>query len=146
MKNNLIKISYILIVFLMILCLKKVYAFTETELKNELENIDSQINQTNTEIAGLKTQMTDSLEQINRINTQISEYESQIKSTETNISNIQILLEQKKIELKKAEENYNRQKNILEKRLIAIYQSSQTTYLDLLLGSADLSDFISKYY
>lgn len=146
MKNNLKKITYILIVFLMIFCLKKVYATTETELKNQMESLNEQINQTNTEIAGLKTQMTDSLEQINRLNIQISEYESEIETTETSINSIQTILEQKKIELAEAEENYNKQKAILEKRLIAMYESSQTTYLDLLLGSADLSDFISKYY
>ena len=146
MKNNLKKITYILIVFLIIFCLKKVYATTETELQNQINSLDEQINQTNTEIAGLKTQMTDSLEQINRLNIQISEYENEIETTETNINNIQTILEQKKNELIEAEENYNKQKSILEKRLIAMYESSQTTYLDLLLGSADLSDFISKYY
>lgn len=146
MKNNLRRITYILLVFLLIFCLKNVYAVTEAELQGKKENIDEQINQTNTEIAGLKTQMTDSLEQINRLNAQIAEYENEIASTETSINNTKIVLEKKKKELKIAEENYNKQKAIMEERLIAMYESSQTTYLDLLLGSADLSDFISKYY
>lgn len=146
MKNNLRKISYILIMLIMLFCLTKVYAVTENELNEQLENIDAQINSTSTEIAGLKTQMTANLEQINRINIQIAEYEDEIQSTTKSIESIQSVLEGKKEELKVAEENYNKQKNLLEKRLIAMYESSQTTYLDLLLGAADLSDFISKYY
>ena len=146
MKNNLRKISYILILLLMHFCLTGVYAVTETELNEKLENIDAQINSTNTEIAGLKTQMTTNLEQINRINIQISEYEAEIETTTTSIESIQGILEEKQEELKEAEENYNRQKELLEKRLIAMYESSKTTYLDLLLGASDLTDFISKYY
>ena len=148
MKNNLRKITYILIilVFVVIFCLEKVYAITEQELKNQQENIDTQINLTNSEIAGVKSQMTENLEQINRLNIQIAEYENEIENTEENISNIEKILEQKKKELEIAEQNYDKQKEILEARLVAMYQSSSTTYLDLLLGSADLSDFISKYY
>ncbi len=146
MKNNLRKISYILILLLMLFCLTGVYAVTETELNEKLENIDAQINSTNTEIAGLKTQMTTNLEQINRINIQISEYEAEIETTTISIESIQGILEEKQEELKEAEENYNKQKELLEKRLIAMYESSKTTYLDLLLGASDLTDFISKYY
>lgn len=35
---------------------------------------------------------------------------------------------------------------MLDKRLIALYESGSTSYLDLLLSSDGLSDFISKYY
>ena len=146
MKNNLRKMTYILIVFVLMFCLKNVYAVTEQELKKQQENINAQIDITNSEIAGVKTQMTESLEQINRLNVQIAEYEAEIQNTENNIKNIEIILEEKKSELQIAEENYNKQKEILEARLIAMYESSSTTYIDLLLGSADLSDFISKYY
>ena len=52
----------------------------------------------------------------------------------------------KKLELKEANEKYNKQKSIFEARLVAMYESSKTTYLDILFGSNDLSDFLSKYY
>ena len=37
-------------------------------------------------------------------------------------------------------------RELLEKRLVALYESGTTTYLDVLLSSESLSDFISKYY
>ena len=37
-------------------------------------------------------------------------------------------------------------KSLLEKRLVALYEAGETTYLDMLLASDDLSDFISNYY
>lgn len=147
MKNNLKKITYILIVlFFLIFSLINVYALTESELQAQKNTLDEQINQTNTEIAGLKSQMSESLDMINRLNIQISEYEQEIEVTESNLENTEKILAQKRKELAKAQEKYDEQKEMLEKRLIAMYESSQTTYLDLLLGSKDLSDFISKYY
>ena len=55
MKNKIIKITYIFIIFgivsFNIILSYFVYAITETDLENQISDIDNQINQTNTEIA-----------------------------------------------------------------------------------------------
>ena len=42
--------------------------------------------------------------------------------------------------------NYNEQKKLLEERLITLYEAGETSYLDVLLNSKSISDFISNYY
>ena len=73
MKNNLIKISYIFIIILMIVFGLNVYAVTETELQNKKQEVDDKILQTNTEIAGIKDEMSTTLAQITRLNVQIKD-------------------------------------------------------------------------
>lgn len=90
--------------------------------------------------------MTDSLEQINRLNTQIAEYEQEISDTEGELDKANQDLKEKKAELAKAQKEYNKSKEIVGQRLVAMYETSKTTYLDVLVGSNDLSDFLSKYY
>ena len=51
-----------------------VFATTESELKSKKNSIDEQIAETNSEIAGVKSKMTDALTQINQLNSQISSY------------------------------------------------------------------------
>ena len=55
MKNKIIKITYIFIIFgtvsFNIILSYFVYAITETDLENQISDIETQINQTNTEIA-----------------------------------------------------------------------------------------------
>lgn len=55
MKNKIIKITYIFIIFgivsFNVLLSYLVYAITEEDLENQISDIDSQIDQTNTEIA-----------------------------------------------------------------------------------------------
>lgn len=147
MKNKIIKITYIFIIFgIVAFNLKLVYAVTETELKNQISEIDSQIEESYTEIAGLQEQMTINLEQITRLNLQIKEYEDALDGIDEEIEEAGKALEQKKLELEEATNEYNRQKRIVEARLVAMYESSKTTYLDILVGSSDLTDFLSKYY
>jgi len=147
MKNNLRKITYIFIICcVLIILIRNVYAVTEEELKSKQNEIEEQINQTNTEIAGIKEDMTMALDQINRLNIQIKEHEDLILEENENLEEIEIELEEKKEQLARVTQNYNKQKELFETRMVAIYESSKTTYLDVLFGAKDISDFISKYY
>ncbi len=55
MKNKILKITYIFIIFIIVsfnvLLSYFVYAITETDLENQISDIDGKIDQTNTEIA-----------------------------------------------------------------------------------------------
>ena len=145
-KNITLIIAYVLISFLVLIAGFKVYAVTEEELKSKQNEINQKIENTNTEIAGIKEKMTTSLDQINRLNIQIKEYEDSLVETSEKLDELNRELEIKKSELDIAKENYAKQKDIVDRRLIAIYESSRTTYLDILLGSSSLSDFFTKYF
>lgn len=90
--------------------------------------------------------MTDTLEQINRLNIQIAEYEQEISDIEDELDEANQNLEEKQAELEEAQKEYEKSKEIVGERLVAMYETSKTTYLDVLVGSKDLSDFLSKYY
>ena len=90
--------------------------------------------------------MTDALEQINRLNIQIAEYEQEISDIEDELDEANQNLEEKQAELEEAQKEYEKSKEIVGERLVAMYETSKTTYLDVLVGSKDLSDFLSKYY
>ncbi|MBR2289367.1 MAG: peptidoglycan DD-metalloendopeptidase family protein [Clostridia bacterium] len=146
MKNRLRLIAYCFIILAVLSIGIKTYAVTEEELRNRRDEIDSKIASTNTEIAGIKETMTASLDQINRLNIQIKEMEDTLAQTSEKLEELNEQLEERKQELEKATARYEQQKGLIEKRLIAIYESSRTTYLDILLGSTSLSDFFTKYY
>ena len=147
MKNTLKRIAYVFIILLFLLLLViKVYAVTEEDLKLKQSEIEEQINNTNTEIIGIQNKMSSTLNQINKLNVQIKECEDELENEKDNLENLNNELLEKKEELLEAQKEYSNQKKVLDTRLVAIYESSKTTYLDLLIGAKDLSDFISKYY
>lgn len=147
MKKNTIKvIAYVFISLLFFSSFIRVMADTEEDLKNKKAEIEEQISNANTEIAGIKENMTLSLEQINKLNVQIQETEQEIAETNEKLEVLDKELEDKKAELKVAKENYDKKRELANKRLVAIYEASPTTYLDVLLGADSLSDFFTKYY
>lgn len=123
-----------------------VYAVTSSELKNKQKNIDQQIAETNSEIASVKGKMTDTLNQINKLNTEISGYQNEIDDLETKISNLSGEIKTKEENIIDQEQKYATQKDLLDKRLVALYETGSTSYLDMLLSSDGLAEFISKYY
>ena len=150
MKNNIVKkFEYIVSIMLIIILLFStvIYATSsKTELKNEEQNIDKKIEETNSEIAGVKSQMSTALNQITKYNSQISSYEDEISELESQVTSLQEQITQKEADINLQIQKYDEQQELLNKRLVAMYESGKTSYLDMLLSSDGLADFISKYY
>lgn len=146
MKNKFLLIVYCFISISVFAFGFKVYGVTEEELKEKKNDIERQIENANTEIAGIKEKMTSSLEQIARLNIQINEYEEILEDNTERLDELNSELDERKEQLEEAQRTYDEQKELIDKRLIAIYESSKTTYLDILVGSTSLSDFFTKYY
>ncbi len=147
--NNLRKIEYISIIVLIITFASNVlmvYASQKSDLTNEQNSINKQIQETNSEIAGVKSQMSDALNQINKYNAQIGTYENEIGDLESQISTLQKQITEKEANIQEQQTKYTEQQELLNKRLVAMYESGTTSYLDMLLSSDGLADFISKYY
>lgn len=136
----------LMITILLLSCVQIAYAASASELKQQQNDLDEQIQKTASEIAGVKEQMTEQLTKINELNSEISDYDNEISDLQTRIDNLNIEISQKQASIEEQEEKYAVQKDLLDKRLVALYETGSTSYLDLLLSSDGLSDFISKYY
>lgn len=135
-----------LIIITIFSCVGLSYAATSQELRNQQADIDSKIKETETEIAGKKTQMTEQLNQITKLNSEISTYETEINSLESQINDLNAQISEKEANIVEEQKKYDNQKELLEKRLVALYEAGETSYLDMLLSSDGLADFISNYY
>ena len=134
----------ILIVFIFGTC--SIFATTESELNAAQSEIDKKIQETSTEIQGVKSKMTTALNQINKLNNQISSYEDEISDLSAQIETLTAQISEKQENISVQEKKYEEQQRLLEKRLVALYESGTMSYLDMLLSSDGLADFISKYY
>ena len=122
------------------------YAVDLNELQEQKDNIQSQIDENNNQLIDVNNELTDNLKQIQKLDESIlstqnslDELNSKITQKENEISKIE-----KKLE--KITQKYNSQKELLDERLVAMYETENTNYLDVVLGSKSVSDFISTYY
>ena len=141
------KVAYILIITILIFSqLTFTYAASTSDLKNQQSNIQKEINEKNTEITNIKTKMSSTLSQINNMVSEVNGYKDEIDELEGKLNNLNASIDEKQKNIEDKQEKYDENQELLNKRLIALYESGTTTYLDLLLNSESISDFISKYY
>lgn len=133
-----------LITFILIISGNIMIAIATTQ--SDLDEINKKIDETNGQIEDVEGKISSALVQIRNLNAQISEYENEIDDLNDKIDELDKQIEETEIALKKAEEDYTNQEIMLKKRLVAMYESNDTTYLDVLLSSKSMTDFISKYY
>ena len=67
-------------------------------------------------------------------------------SNESKITELKNSINEIETELNTVTEKYEKQRKLFEQRLVAIYEAGETQYLDILLKSRSLSDFLSSYY
>lgn len=117
-----------------------------TNLQNQQQDLQNQLTESNEQLEEVQSQLSENLQQIEKLDEKIQESENKISELDAQVKELQEEISDIQSQLEIAEKNYEKQKNIMEKRLIAIYESGDTKYIDVLLKSKDLSDFLSNYY
>ena len=114
--------------------------------QSDLDNINDQIDKTKDNITVLEEKLSGVMKQIQSLNAEIAEYENDIADLDTQIDSLNAQINEAEIGIKDAEEKYNHQLELLKTRIAALYEAGDTTYLDVLLSSKSITDFIDKYY
>lgn len=148
MKNRIIKVLIILIVMCIILIAltKKSYSDYVSSLKDQQANLQSQLEASNAQVEIIQSDVSEIVSEIATLNEEITSQELEVELLRKQKQELQQTIEKTEEELETATADYNKQKQLLEERLVASYKAGETSYLDLLLQSSSLSEFISNYY
>ena len=117
---------------------------------NELQTIHNEVQghviEANDQLSGVQSELSEIMQQIQALNERIDGYQTEIEKLGNETDKLKVSMDRLEAELSVAEEKYEKQKKTLETRLVVLYESGETTYLDVLLNSNGIEDFISKYY
>lgn len=138
-------ISVILIVLLVVNC-TQIYAATKDELNKQNSDLDSKISATEDQLDELDGQISSSLKEVQNLTAQISSYEEAISDLDDQINTLNNQITETQNDIDNKQKDMEEKQDLLDKRLVALYESGNTSYLELLLSSVDLSDFLAKYY
>ena len=97
-------------------------------------------------LENISVELTKNLEEINKLDENIYEYEEQVKSISASLQNVEKQIKEAETYLTTFEIRYNHQKELLQKRIAYWYEAGSTRYLDVLLNSKSILDFIDNYY
>ena len=145
MKKMYLKVVSILVIATVILNTVSI-SYAASSISSQKNELNQKIQETKDNLNEVNSQKEESQDKVNNLSSQIDSYESKINSLkseiETKTNEVNEL--QKKLDELEAEREKNQ--SLLDERLVTLYESGEVSYLDMLLSSTDLTEFISSYY
>lgn len=147
MKSTIVKvIASVISVIILIQFSTITLAASKSQLKSQQSTLNSKIKETQENLQEIKVEKSAAMKDVEELIAQISEYESEIDKLDAQIGDINSKIEEAQTNLDKAIEEYDEQEALLNDRLVLMYETGETSYLDFMLSSKGLTDFISNYY
>ena len=148
MKKTLSMILGVLITIVLLMNHVEVLAKSaeQEELENEKSKVDSQIKEAQEKQEQLEAEKSETMKTVESLITQISSVQAEVDQLESRISELQTEISSRERDIEQKEEEYNEQEKLLDARIVALYKSGDTSYLDVLLTSSSITDFLAKYY
>lgn len=143
------------VILTVVLCFSATFVYAEeanqeqnqtTDLQTQQQELQNQIDEATTELTDVQNQLSENLQQIQKLDEKIETSESELQELNEKVETLKTSIQQVETELVEQTEKYEKQKTVFEERVVAMYEAGETQYLDLLLNSTDLSDFLSTYY
>ncbi len=141
MKKNLTIITALILVFMMAFSTAAAYADNESDLKD----VQSEIDQKEQELEDGKKEVKRLDAEIEELEVRISESENKLIKINSDIKKTENKIEKAEVDLEKAEAEVEEQNENLNSRLRAMYKNGTVGFVDVLLSSGSVSEFIMNY-
>ena len=141
------------IVLILLICFVTTFTYAEEEnenntvdLQQQKSDLQNQLNEANGQLNDVQSNLSENLQQIEKLDNKIEASEEKLAEQESKITELKDSISKIEEELNTTTEKYEKQKKLFQQRLVATYEAGETQYLDILLKSKSLSDFLSSYY
>lgn len=132
-------ISILLILILLQMTCVSVFATTQSDLNNAKNNLSTATKNKKAVTAEKET----ILNEIDDLEDEIASYQAEITKLNSKITKMEKSIKEKNAEIETLQKEYDEKKKLLEDRLVAIYEQGRITFLDVMLASDNIWDYIS---
>lgn len=145
MKKKIVSSIIVLILLASSICLP-IYAVSTSDLNDQKKDLDGKISEAKDDQKQIKELLNAQMKEISSLDASISQKESEIGELEREISSLQNSISEKQKELEQKQKEYDENQKLMETRLVAMYETGETSMLDILFDSGNIIEFISNYY
>ncbi len=143
MKKKIIPILTVIILLSCFFFIPKIKASTLEEQKQENQDKREQAEK---DLEYVQEELSEAVVKIQELDDKIRTAENEIVGMDEKLIDLQTKVEETTQNLQIVQKNYDENKKIMENRLVVMYECGDVTYLDLLLRSSSLVEFLSNYY
>ena len=139
-------VSFMLCLILLASICMPTLAVTQKELENQKSDIEEKKEEAEEKKEQVEDQIDAENAEIAELDSEISEAQAEIANLEMKIADLQNSIETKTKELEQKQKEHDENQALMEERMVIMYETGETTFLDMLFSSANIIDFISNYY
>ena len=143
MKN---KVISILVMITILSCFFFIPNTNADTLQEQKEQNQAKQEEAEKELQYVKEELSEAVIKIQELDDTIREAEKQIEEMNVKLEELQIKVDETSRSLEKVQKSYEENKQLMEDRLVVMYECGDVSYLDLLLRSASIVEFLSNYY
>ncbi len=116
------------------------------ELEKQKEEVEDKLKEANLELEYVQGEMSDTMLKVQETEDKILKYKKEVAELGEKMDTLQKSIDESTAKLQIASQNYEEKSDMLARRLVAMYEAGDTQYLDVLLKSKSITEFISRYY
>lgn len=116
------------------------------ELEKQKEEVEDKLKEANIELEYVQGEMSDTMLKVQETEDKILKYKKEVAELGEKMDTLQKSIDESTAKLQIASQNYEEKSDMLARRLVAMYEAGDTQYLDVLLKSKSITEFISRYY
>lgn len=135
---------FFLVIVILLVCFVQAYAGKLDDLKKDQKDIKQQIKDAQKEIDSIENQSKDISKQLNELDAKMNDATIELEKVEAELNSIQNDIDKNERELEKAEEALEERQDLFNSRLRVMYMNGNVGYLELLLTSTSIKDFLSR--
>lgn len=136
--------TILLTMLILSLTFVQVYGDNLNNLKNQQKNINSKLKQTKDQINSTHNQKKDVSQQIHELDLKLDNATVELENVGKQLDKLNNNIKKTTEELHDAEKKLDNKKDLFNKRVRVMYQNGNVGYLEVLLSSGNIKDFLSR--
>ncbi len=135
---------YMLVILILSLTVVQAYGQTVEDLRKQQKNVEQQINKTKNEIKQIQNKTKNVTREIAQLDSKMDNAATELEKVENTLVELNVQIEKTLEELNIAEGKLGEQEETFNKRLRAMYMNRNVGYIEVLLSSGDITEFLSR--
>ncbi len=143
MRKYIVILSILAIISSLCIC---VYAEDITGLQEQSNDLAQQLNETNNQLRAVQEEISAGMQELQELDNQIAESENDLSLLNADIGELTKQITENEAKLDKIQKEYDEIQKLLDTRLIKMYETPKLQFIQVLLESKSVTDFLSTYY
>lgn len=123
-----------------------VHAQDLTELQEQSSQLNQAINESNNRLQAVQEQLSTNMQELQELDNQIAQSQDDLNNINIDINNLMSQISENEEKLSKTQAEFDSIQGLLDARLIKMYEAPKFEFLQVILESKSVTEFLSTYY